>query len=490
MAFNQYNYILIIITGIVIILLLLNTNKKEEKKNDEGFINPFNNIFSTKKNNKSETFQDNNKKCDCPIRPIEAKRKIGKVNRILEEERVLAEKQKKLRNELGELSKEIAESRVQPIPQKGIMATPLVDTEKANIEITQELEAKKALSDKMININYYCNGNKENKINSINTDSNSLLNTDIDCLNLNQTGFNNNWNYDNVKKLYQTSSGKQLMKRIDNNFKTLSGKSLSNNIISKCYPSYFNSNILSDKSLDKSLDKSSNKSLDNNKKETKNNDNQEEFIRNEEYSEEDNDFISQMNISNMQESLSPIILMTDDEQDSKDVNLNLINISPDSNDDEYDELSEMISESFQNKNTKKKILNNFTPKLTKCDLSSLRIEIRSSIARHYTNKVNMMEKENLFPVGLNKQKVYADYQKNFDYMIDRAMLEIQNLIMNYKDKKFSIYQNEINRLKIRSPSGLSLMGTDYYIPWTLINKYEVCFAKVENNKPYPVQYKN
>ena len=102
----------------------------------------------------------------------------------------------------------------------------------------------------------------------------------------------------------------------------------------------------------------------------------------------------------------------------------------------------------------------------------------------------MMEKENLFPIGLNKQKVYGDYQKNFDYMIDRSMLEIQNIIMNFKDKKFSIYQNEINRLKLKSPSGLSLMGTDYYIPWTLINKYEVCFAKVENNKTYPVQYES
>ena len=218
-------------------------------------------------------------------------------------------------------------------------------------------------------------------------------------------------------------------------------------------------------------------------------DNQEEYS--EEYSDEDNEIIS-ANTSNISETLSPIILMTDDEQDSRDVNLNLINIGSNSNDDEYDEISELISENFQNKkpNTKKKVINNFTPKLTKCDISSLRIEIRSSIARHYTNKVNMMEKENLFPIGLNKQKVYSDYQKNYDYMVDRAMLEIQNLIMNFKDKKFSVYQNEINRLKLKSPSGLSLMGTDYYIPWTLINKYEVCFAKIENNKKYPVQYEN
>ena len=32
------------------------------------------------------------------------------------------------------------------------------------------------------------------------------------------------------------------------------------------------------------------------------------------------------------------------------------------------------------------------------------------------------------------------------------------------------------------------MGTDYYIPWKLIGKYEVCFAKIENKKTYPVQY--
>lgn len=486
MAFNRYNFILIIITAIIIILLL-NLNKKIEKvekveiEKNESFINPFSNIFTKKNNNNSETFQDNNEKCDCPIRPIEAKKKIGKVNRILEEERVLSEKQRELRKQLGELSKEIVESRVQPVPQKGVMATPLVDSEKANIEITKELEAQKALSDKMININYYCNGNKSSSLETSSTSNILSSNTDIDCLNLNQTGFNKNWNYNNVKRLYKTSSGKSLMKRIDNNFKTLSNKTLTNEIITKCYPNYYNSNL--------SSNNSNQEEIYNSKKYL----NQEEEISNQEENNLNKGEFSEEYDDNIEETLSPIILMTDDDQDSRDVNFNLINISPDSNDDEYDELSEMISENFQNKNSKnikKKVLNNFTPKLTKCDLSSLRIEIRSSIARHYTNKVNMMEKENLFPVGLNKQKVYADYQKNFDYMIDRAMLEIQNLIMNYKDKKFSIYQNEINRLKIRSPSGLSLMGTDYYIPWTLINKYEVCFAKVENKKTYPVQYKS
>jgi len=479
MAFNQYNYILIIIIAIVIILLL-NFNKKNiknEKDEKETFINPFSNMFN---NNKSETFQDKNEKCDCPIRSIEAKKKIGKVNRILEEERVLAEKQKELRNQLGELSKDIVERRVQPIPQKGVMATPLVDTEKANIEITKELEVQKALSDKMININYYCNEKKNVPTNS--SESISPM-QDIDCLNLNQTGFNSNWNRNNVKKLYQTSSGKKLMKRIDNNFRTLSGKTLSNDIISKCYSNYINQNLSTNSSK--------------NNEERKYNYNKEESIIPEEYSEEyseEYDKVNPVDTSNLPETLSPIILMTDDEQDSRDVNLNLINISPNSNDDEYDELSEIINENFQNKknskNIKKKVLNNFTPKLSECDLSALRIEVRSSIARHYTNKVNMMEKENLFPIGLNKQKVYGDYQKNFDYMIDRSMLEIQNIIMNFKDKKFSIYQNEINRLKLKSPSGLSLMGTDYYIPWTLINKYEVCFAKVENNKTYPVQYES
>ena len=88
------------------------------------------------------------------------------------------------------------------------MATPLVDSEKANIEITKELEAQKALSDKMININYYCNGNKGSLLeaSNINSNSNSNIlssNTDIDCLNLNQTGFNKNWNYNNVKRLYK-----------------------------------------------------------------------------------------------------------------------------------------------------------------------------------------------------------------------------------------------------------------------------------------------
>ena len=46
----------------------------------------------------------------------------------------------------------------------------------------------------MININYYCNGNKSSSLETSSTSNILSSNTDIDCLNLNQTGFNKNWN--------------------------------------------------------------------------------------------------------------------------------------------------------------------------------------------------------------------------------------------------------------------------------------------------------
>jgi hypothetical protein len=379
------------------------------KAKNEPFINIFNNEKESKKSDD---------KCDCPIRPTVTRDKIGKVNKILEEERILAEKQKELRVQLGDLSKEVITQK-----EVDIQDEPTISTE----QIKKKLISDKLRDDNMININYYCNQGKEKEEPKI-----------TDCSSLEKTDFDPNWNYQDVERLYKTKNGKKIMNTIDNNFRILRNKTLTNNIITKCFPSYMQSNIK---------------------------------LQQEEETPEIKPYQEESILYQEENPLDvPIILMNDDDQQID-------------GDVEYDELNQMINENFESK-----IINKFVPKANKCDMKSLRLEIRSSVSRHYVDKVNMMERENIFPIGSNKQKVYNKYHKKFDYMVERSMLEIQNLISTFKNKKYSIYQNELNRIKLSSPSGLPLSGTDYYIPWNIIDKYEVCFAKMENKRAYPVQY--
>ena len=49
--------------------------------------------------------------------------------------------------------------------------------------------------------------------------------------------------------------------------------------------------------------------------------------------------------------------------------------------------------------------------------------------------------------------------------------------------------SELEKFKVKSFSGFPIQGTDFFIPWSLVEKYEVCFSKPEDeHRSYPVDF--
>ena len=486
----------------LILILILFLNLKLQ--NSENYQNQETNIF-----NAADDY------CMCKKRPTVEEDKIGTVNINRERSRVENNRRSILNQDIQEetgtlFSEELEEDSIPVIPQRQNISGDIEEENNLGLRASEKNSVVKDLEKRFknrkgpIHIHYHCNKNKNNNSDS-NSDSNNNISNDINiapqtnpntikqhknCISLLQAGFNPSWTKDVVMKLKSTQKGSEQLNYIYKKFKTISNMNiLTDKMISDCFPNYLN-----------------------------NRENQENEINNNQSLEQNNNTNNINNINNFRKQINndnkEVDLIIDDEPPS-DISLNN-NISPilfmTNQNDEYVPTYELeVSEEYVEneeennlENFQKKIEKNekgtFTTinkttdlsnkhknkKVSKCNLSNLRIEINSAIQRHYVSLVNKMEKDNTLPIGLNKTQVMEGYRKNFDYMTDKAMLEINNMIRNFKDKKFNIWKEEIQRFRLRFYNGLPLPGSDFSIPWHLIDKYEVCFANIENNRRYPV----
>jgi len=95
-----------------------------------------------------------------------------------------------------------------------------------------------------------------------------------------------------------------------------------------------------------------------------------------------------------------------------------------------------------------------------CHWESIKQDLTESISRHYSVPNEDKQKTLLLKT----------------YVIQRAELEFKNQINLFQNKSKKEWYQNLSDMKQRSLNGYQLNGTDYYIPWDLFEKYEVCFG--------------
>ena len=101
-------------------------------------------------------------------------------------------------------------------------------------------------------------------------------------------------------------------------------------------------------------------------------------------------------------------------------------------------------------------------KSSNCNWTSIKRDLQKSVASHFSAPTKEV-----------------DYQKTIilkSYVNQRAQLEFRNLINMFQDKPKKEWLKYLSDNRAKSPSGLAIPGIDYYIPWDLFVKYQVCFG--------------
>ena len=61
------------------------------------------------------------------------------------------------------------------------------------------------------------------------------------------------------------------------------------------------------------------------------------------------------------------------------------------------------------------------------------------------------------------------------------MIEFAKLERNWKNKSYTKWRKHLESLKVRFNRGYPIFGTDFFIPWKIIEKYEICLGDKTNN---------
>lgn len=447
-----------------------------DKKNDikEGLWIPF--MGEIGKNKKMEEFEDEeedgeilnteeSKEDDCMCKPGDKKQKGVEVD---EDDLELTPKDDDV-----------------PVIGKGKQSMGPIGVEKSSKKLLDDL------SKGGININLYINKNGE-----ISTGEESLpeksqksknnqgiLKDHEDCIKLQQAGFNPSWNKKVVEDLMNTESGKKILMGIDERFKALTGKEkLEDEDIVKCFPNY--------------LGKVSNMNKNGLKMKNLGLSDMEQEVMDDLASY--NDYSSTLNMSRDNEKESSNILRGLGSRNATErptSNIFLINNSKESKEETtIESTAEELEDTFQSGNkiekskepstcNKKEIVRE-----TVCNLKDMRFEISKEIERYYLSVVNSMVSNCSLPTGYTKNDVWSGYRKNFSYIADRCMLEIGKVIRNWKGKTYTQWRKHLETLKVRFHRGLPISGTDFFVPWYIIEKHEVCMGdKANNYGGYPLE---
>jgi hypothetical protein len=98
-----------------------------------------------------------------------------------------------------------------------------------------------------------------------------------------------------------------------------------------------------------------------------------------------------------------------------------------------------------------------------CHWQSIENDIHHSVAEFYQS-----ESDDTDPEKIVLQSSYT---------IQRAMLEVKNIINLFQNKDKKEFSEFIKNKKEQNMSGLKLDGTNYSIPWYIFGKYTVCFGR-------------
>lgn len=296
-----------------------------------------------------------------------------------------------------------------------------------------------------ININFYINKDGE-----ISTES-SKKQDNNNCKFIDESGFKPYWNKSIVEEIRKSDSGKKMLDEVDNKYKELTGKSklLEEDII-KCYPSYGNS-------------------YRNDNNYTNNQNNLNNNIGGVEMGPSDD-----LTYDNTNDGSTNIFLVGNNNTTNPPIDLDLGDVPSGNN----QETSSDSIDNFTNNTTceKKEV-----ERALECNLKDLRFEISKEIESYYYSVLqNMITTCNL-PTGYTKEDIWAGYKKNFSYIADRAMIEFAKLERNWKNKSYTKWRKHLESLKVRFNRGYPIFGTDFFIPWKIIEKYEICLGDKTNN---------
>ena len=99
-----------------------------------------------------------------------------------------------------------------------------------------------------------------------------------------------------------------------------------------------------------------------------------------------------------------------------------------------------------------------------CHWPSIENDIHQSVSEFYRTKSDDTDPEKLVMES--------------SYTIQRAMLEIKNIINMFQNKPKSEFGEFLASKKDQDITGLQLDGTKYHIPWYIFGKYNVCFGSL------------
>ena len=278
------------------------------------------------------------------------------------------------------------------------------------------------------------------------------------CIALQTAGFNPSWKKDDVENMYKSQSEKSKLMSINKKFLELTGdKNLSDNLIEECFPGYLSKGLNLEKEIPKPK-KQIKKVFKANR-----DDNDEEEDEDDEYEDTPTQEPVENNLSSpdLPNQQPMYILMENDKKEKNN----------------------------GDKNREGQI--RFINRKKNCNKQELRNDIEGEIEKHYVNVINNMAIQNKIPPGYTRNQIWEGYRKNFEYILNKSVLEVDNMIENYKYKKYSEWRTDLEKFKVKSFSGLPIQGTDFFVPWSLIERYEVCFSKPEDEyRSYPVDFKN
>jgi len=103
---------------------------------------------------------------------------------------------------------------------------------------------------------------------------------------------------------------------------------------------------------------------------------------------------------------------------------------------------------------------------TSCHWPSLVKELNDDITVQFNKQIASAEAES------TKQKLLSTLQ----YLRNRSELEVKNLINLFQSKSSNSWSKFYVENKIKEPKGYHIKGTSYYIPWSLLHKYTLCFG--------------
>lgn len=250
------------------------------------------------------------------------------------------------------------------------------------------------------------------------------------CLALEQSGFDPKWTYDDVQMLMQTEEGKQRIKKINDDTINKTGlKQINNQNIANCYPKYITNYICKPKQQTCDVDLNKANLLINQQGKT---------------------------IESLKQTINNL-------EKSKD-----INIPTDITDIRLQ--NQIMNETANNNNNNKQItINNST-----CNLSNIENEIKTNVEQFYESSFNQIQKT--LP-SAEIDKIKTQFLNLTDIIYNKARLEFEQLINIYQAQNIDKWQKDLVTRKIYSTRGHPVPGTDFYIPWTIFDKYVICFGQ-------------